>query len=71
MIKFVLKFGVVDHLMDKTKIDGPNVDKKSVVNTKFKTNLTVQAIHCITIYITHSKEFGGNQGKIESIYSIT
>ena len=45
MIKFVLKFGVVDHhLMDKTKIDGPNIDKKSVVNTKFKTNLTVQAI---------------------------
>jgi hypothetical protein len=39
-----LKSGVVNHLMDKKKVDNTKTNKKRVNNTNFKTNLTVQAV---------------------------
>ena len=39
-----LKSGVVNHFMDKKKVDNTKINKKSVNNTNFKTNLTVQAV---------------------------
>ena len=39
-----LKSGVVNHFMDKKKVDNTKINKKRVNNTNFKTNLTVQAV---------------------------
>ena len=52
--KFNKKFGVVDHFMDKKRVDNTTINKKKVDNTKFKTNLTVQAV-CIfeDLYNSH------------------
>jgi hypothetical protein len=49
-----LKIGVVDHFMDKKRVENTKINKKKVDNTKFKTNLTVQAV-CIfeDLYNSH------------------
>jgi hypothetical protein len=43
-----LKSCVVNHLMDKKKVDNNKTNKKRVNNTNFKTNLTVQVV-CMTM----------------------
>ena len=39
-----LKSGVVNHFIDKKKVDNTKINKKRVNNTNFKTNLTVQVV---------------------------
>ena len=43
-----LKSCVVNHLMNKKKVENTKTNKKRVNNTNFKTNLTVQVV-CMTM----------------------
>ena len=47
----ILKSCVVNHLMDKKKVDNTKTNKKRVNNTNFKTNLTVQVVCHTKIYL--------------------
>ena len=38
-------FVVVDHFIDKNKVDNTKIDKTRLNYTKFRTNLTVQAVY--------------------------
>ena len=39
-----LKFGIVDHFIDKKRVVNTKINKNRVENTKFNINVTVQAV---------------------------